>query len=317
MTRLKDIFDIEYGNQIDLNKLEITSSKDGIRFISRSSENLGFQCYVKPNSKFKLFKKGNITVTLGGSYLLSSFVQPGDFYTAQNIKVLTPKIELSEPQKFFYCYLITQNRFRFTSHGREANKTLDELPIPLPEKLPSWIDEVFNKIKIPSNKKLNKIKLNLNEREWSWIKLNDIFCIKGTKSHTKEEISLFSYGKYPYVVTSSLNNGVEGFYEHYTELGNVLTIDSATIGSCFYQSANFSASDHVEKLIPKFEINIYIAIFLVTIINLEQYRYGYGRKFAQTRIKKTEIKLPVTKSGEPDWQFMEDYIKSLPYSKSL
>ena len=31
----------------------------------------------------------------------------------------------------------------------------------------------------------------------------------------------------------------------------------------------------------------------------------------------TRIKLPVTPSGEPDWKFMEDYIKSLPYSKNI
>ena len=34
-------------------------------------------------------------------------------------------------------------------------------------------------------------------------------------------------------------------------------------------------------------------------------------------MKKSRIKLPVTSSGEPDWQFMEDYIKSLPYSKNI
>jgi hypothetical protein len=30
-----------------------------------------------------------------------------------------------------------------------------------------------------------------------------------------------------------------------------------------------------------------------------------------------KIKLPATPQGEPDWEFMENYIKSLPYSSSL
>ena len=34
-------------------------------------------------------------------------------------------------------------------------------------------------------------------------------------------------------------------------------------------------------------------------------------------MKKSRIKLPVTPSGEPDWKFMEDYIKSLPFSKNI
>jgi type I restriction enzyme M protein len=57
-------------------------------------------------------------------------------------------------------------------------------------------------------------------------------------------------------------------------------------------------------------------MFFVTIMNLEKYRYNYGRKASQTRMKKILIKLP-EKNGNPDLIFMENYIKSLPYSKSL
>ena len=31
----------------------------------------------------------------------------------------------------------------------------------------------------------------------------------------------------------------------------------------------------------------------------------------------SKIKLPVTPEGNPDWQFMEDYIKSLPFSRNI
>jgi hypothetical protein len=64
-------------------------------------------------------------------------------------------------------------------------------------------------------------------------------------------------------------------------------------------------------------MNTYTSLFLQTIINLEQFRYSYGRKFNQIRIKSTKIKLPVNSQNKPDWQFMEDYIKSLPYFASL
>lgn len=33
--------------------------------------------------------------------------------------------------------------------------------------------------------------------------------------------------------------------------------------------------------------------------------------------KNMEIKLPVDSNGEPDWQFMENYIKALPYGDRL
>ena len=57
-------------------------------------------------------------------------------------------------------------------------------------------------------------------------------------------------------------------------------------------------------------------MFFVTILNMEKYRYNYGRKASQTRMKEISIKLP-EKNGSPDFLYMENYIKSLPYSKSL
>ena len=35
------------------------------------------------------------------------------------------------------------------------------------------------------------------------------------------------------------------------------------------------------------------------------------------RLKEETISLPVTENGIPNWQLMEDYINSLPYSKYL
>jgi len=63
--------------------------------------------------------------------------------------------------------------------------------------------------------------------------------------------------------------------------------------------------------------NKYIAMFLCSLIEMERFRWAYGRKWRPVRMPHSLINLPVTKDGTPDWQFMEDYIKSLPYSKCL
>jgi len=149
-------------------------------------------------------------------------------------------------------------------------------------------------------------------KKWEWFQLNELFDIKGSKTTQSEKLNGAGNGNYFYVTTQATNNGVAGSSDFYTENGNVLTIDSAVIGYCSYQPKNFIASDHVEKLIPKFELNKYVGLFLATIINNEQYRYNYGRKAAQIRLQLAKIKLPV-KNGEPDWAGMEEYIKSLPF----
>ena len=311
---LNTIFDIQYGNQFDLYKLDSDSDSD-INFISRSSQNLGVICKVSKYNFIKPFPAGLITVTLGGTYLLSSFVQQEKFYTAQNIKVLTPKKEMSLSEKIFYCKAIELNRKKYTSHGREANKTLDTILVP--EKVPDEFSRIkINEIDKTSKKAIiNKI-FTLETKKWGLFNLTDLFDITGSKTTSLLELEEYGVGKYPYVTTQTINNGIEGFYNFYTEEGNVLSIDSAVLGYCAYQELPFSASDHVEKLIPKFKINKFVAIFLVTILNSECYRYNYGRKCSQTRMKKINIKLPEKNEG-PDFEFMENYIKSLPYSSTL
>ena len=131
---LNTLFDIEYGNQFDLYKLDVSESSK-INFVSRSSQNLGVVCKVSKYKNVDPYPSGLITVTLGGSYLLSCFVQQRPFYTAQNIKILTPKKHMSFNEKVFYCKCIEYNRFRYTSHGREANITLDTILVP--EKIPA------------------------------------------------------------------------------------------------------------------------------------------------------------------------------------
>ena len=149
---------------------------------------------------------------------------------------------------------------------------------------------------------------SLNIKTWKRFKITKLFDIDGSTTTSKEILESYGTGNYPYVTTKATNNGVEGRFNYFTEQGNVLTIDSAVLGHCTYQEENFSASDHIEKLIPKFNLNKYIAMFLSLIINKENYRYNYGRKCSQNRLKEGSIYLP-TKNGKPDWEFMEIYTK--------
>jgi len=155
--------------------------------------------------------------------------------------------------------------------------------------------------------------MNLDTSTWKKFIVSDLFDVCGTKTTKLDDLAEYGIGHYPYVTTQATNNGVAGFYDYYTEEGNVLTIDSAVLGYCSYQAKHFSASDHVEKLVPKFTLSQYKGLFLSVVFNQEQYRYSYGRKSNQKKIKNTIIKLPATISGSPNWVFMERYVKSLRY----
>jgi len=90
------------------------------------------------------------------------------------------------------------------------------------------------------------------------------------------------------------------FYQNEpTEIGGVLTIDSATDGYVSYQLNDFIATDHVEKIMGKTgKINKYIGLFLKTAIDKSKLgKYSYGYKFSQKRIIRQKIKLPIDNNG--------------------
>ena len=75
-------------------------------------------------------------------------------------------------------------------------------------------------------------------------------------------------------------------------------------------------------------------LFVVGMLQNEQYKYSYGRAFLIDRIQETMMKLPIQHNPDgtpyidcnciysedgyvPDWQFMEDYMKALPYGDRL
>jgi type I restriction-modification system DNA methylase subunit len=167
----------------------------------------------------------------------------------------------------------------------------------------------YKNIPISSNKISN------NTENWKWFVVGELFeC--STTNHTIQQETI--KGNIPFVTRSALNNGVSGFindenlsiYE-----GNCITIGAEGIVA-FYQPKTFATGVKV-YIIRHANMNVYNAMFIITILNLENYRYNYGNARILNKIQREKIKLPATKEGKPDWEFMENYIKSLPYSACL
>lgn len=74
------------------------------------------------------------------------------------------------------------------------------------------------------------------------------------------------------------------------------------------------ASDHITSLECK-EANEYIYLFLIAVLEQQGSNFNFNREINDIRIKKMRVMLPVTDDGEPDFQFMEDYIRELMTAK--
>lgn len=314
MVELQEIFNIEYGNQFDLNKMTLSST--GVNFISRSAKNNGLSAIVKLNGEVKPYDGGSITVAMGGS-LLSAFIQPKPFYTAQNVKVLTPKSTMDVAQKAFFCAAIAFNRFRYSAFGREANSTFDKIMVPSLDEIPEWVNEVdVNQFDDAARPLVNSKPTTFDTQHWRSFQYQDLFDIRKGKRLIKSDTL---EGNTPFIGAIEYNNGYRDYVgQKAIHEGNTITVNyNGSVAEAFYQPAGFWASDDVNVLYPKFAMNGYIGLFLATVIKLEKYRFNYGRKWHLSRMNSSTIKLPVTLSEEPDWDFMESYIKSLPFSSSI
>lgn len=310
--KLKDLFQIEYGNQLDKNKL--IEDQSGVNFVSRTSSNLGVDGKIKSIANIAPYDAGLITATLGGTYLLSAFIQPEPFYTGQNIKVLRPLSLMSFNEKVYYCLAISKNRFRYTSHGREANKTFDDILVPPYSTLPNWVNGVS--VKSPNKNSACKKNMALKIGGWKEFRYDEIFDIKKGKRLTKAKMKL---GDTPFIGAIDSNNGYRQFVSaDPNHTGGTITVNyNGSVAEAFYQPSPYWASDDVNILYPKFVMTPLIAMFLCTLIRQEKFRFNYGRKWHLGRMVESTIQLPIDQVGKPDWNFIESYVKTLPYSANL
>lgn len=282
------------------------------------------------DGKAEIFDANCLTLDM----FCNCFYQDEKFFSVSHgrVNILVPKFIMNRKIGLFIATIINKEQYRF-SYGRAVyNSFAENIIIKLPvdiegnphwELMENYIEELESRERENnSNLKNSLITVNtapstLETSEWVEFQLNELFDISGSKTTPIEELEGYGVGKYPYVTTKATNNGVDGFFDFYTEQGNCLVIDSAVLGYCTYQEFPFTASDHVEILRPKFDMNRYIAMFLVTLINQDTYRYSYGRKRSQKQIKRDVIKLPVNQEGKPNWLLIEEYIKSLPYSDRI
>lgn len=313
LVKISDIFEVQYGNSLELNRLK--QIPNGINFVSRTSKNNGVSAKVKKISGIEPSPAGTITVSLGGS-VLETFIQPEPFYSGYHIYCLTPKIELTDEEKLFYCSCISANKYRY-NYGRQANRTLRDLLIPDYSEIPEWVNKAdihqYDKASLPFDKSTTPL---LETANWAKFKFEDLFELKKGKRLTKANMI---EGNLPFIGAIDGNNGYREFIgQKAIHSGNTITVNyNGSVAEAFYQPKPFWASDDVNVLYPKFEMNQYIALFIASLIKVEKYRFNYGRKWHLERMKISEIKLPVDKDEKPDFKFMENFIKTLNYSKQI
>lgn len=155
-------------------------------------------------------------------------------------------------------------------------------------------------------------------KNWKGFRIGDLFIIHPTKAYKLTNSKLLDGGGNPVVVNSAYNNGIGGYStQSPTEKGNMVTFsDTVDANTIFYQSKDFIGYPHVQGLYPTQYVNNwneYTYQFFVSVFRKVAITKGfdYGNKFRRDIATNLIVKLPVTIDGQPDWAYMESYMKKI------
>lgn len=281
--------------------------------LSEKITEIGFELQKAP--ALSLARVGNAGKT---------FVQSSDFFIADNAFCLILKKQQSVSVYLFLSTLLNLETTKY-SYGRTVSiekykKILLRLPVmvsgePDYKYMAEYVESLHS---LPVKTMVKKIVAELDVTQWGSYTMDSLFDFEKGKRLTKADMIP---GDVNYLGAISENNGVrEKIESDYFWEPNCITVNyNGSVGEAFYQSEPFWASDDVNVLYAKdfWKMNKYVAMFLITVIKANKYRFGYGRKWTIEKMRGTVIKLPSRKDGMPDFMYMENYIKSLLYSDRI
>lgn len=318
MKKLSDVFNCWYGVNLELINCHIV--KSGIPFVSRTCNNNGVVAHIESIPNISPNPAHTLSLAGGGS-VLSCFYQDKEYYSGRDLFVLSPKEPMTKNEMLLYSLLINSNKYKY-NYGRQANKTFRDLMLPELSELKGLKWKSITPNFIFNNSPKQSANISLDDSDWQWLFVDTLFD-KLEKCKCSNATEMLENGtEIAYIGAKKSENGVMRYVKREEDLvtrGNCIVFigdGQGSVGYCLYQPNDFIGSTtlvagYIENLNP------YIAQFLVTVFDMERYRYSFGRKYNKNAIKNGKIKLPVDSAGNPDWQFMEDYIKSLPYSANL
>jgi hypothetical protein len=319
--------------------------------------------YVK-TKKYKYTEKACLTVARTGSSGFVSF-QPDGCVVGDSAKYLLLPEDIASTNIYLYLQtILTKNRFKY-AYGRkvtEDNYFSDFISLPIKTSssgmpyidetkrfsedgfIPDW-SYMDSYISMLHHRPITTVNVGNSSPEvkldtWKQFRFGNLIE-EPYKAHayTKEDLDRVTdetSETIPYITRTAENNGcefrtsVEGL--DYIEEGNAISIGDTT-ATFFYQSERFIAGDHM-VIIRADWLNKWTALFILSVLEKERYKYSYGRAFVKEKVEDTILILPILCNRDgtpqidetceyspegyiPDWSFMEEYIKSLPYGDRI
>lgn len=175
---------------------------------------------------------------------------------------------------------------------------------------------------LTESEKIALEKYNLSQIEFKPFKIGGekgLFAVNSSKKKFNANSIKFN-GKYPYVARSSNNNGIRGYInQDPIFLNDACTIsfgqDTATI---FYQETPYFTGDKIKIMSYKHnKLTQELACYLLTVMRKAFQNFSWGQtSFNEDILNAVEIQMPVNKTGEIDYDFINTFIRA-QYKNSI
>ena len=343
--RLGDLFEINPTKYYKLKNEEIISENGNVPLISNSSTNngvMGFSNFIANNI-------GN-TITCSDTTLGAEtmYYQENDFIGYSHIQHLVPKFEPFNKAIasviISSCRVSTTKKYDYgNKFNREAmNKTIIQLPIKNEkidfEFMESFIAELeayhiaeleaYHIAELEAYLASTGLKdYTLNDKEkqvldtfekgqitFNEFKIGDLFEINSSeKRFDANKVDISKTGN-PYVVRTSLNNGIRGYIEEdkqFLNEGNTISFgqDTATM---FYQEKPYFTGDKIKIVKSKDnKFNKRNAQFFIATMTKSFSSFSWGSSSFNVNIIASQLITLPKKAKQPDYATMETFISAI------
>lgn len=322
--RLCDLFKIKPAK--GKNSQQLNDGND-VPYIAASKECNGFNRMVAINGFEDWVSEGNCIqlIHIGDAAAGYANYIPDKFIAMSGKSSCAYNKNMTKYSGLFIATIIcktNKNKYSFKDSwtGDKVKNTIITLPYKTNDE-PDWeymesymrniIQESEQNIENLRNINNSKKKINLNN--WKSFTIGKLFenVVKPPVLHTKDVTE--NVNGIPYVVRTKFDNGIKYNVEKKLQMQSspAGTISfGAENATFFYQEKEYVSGRDIYYIDTRY-LTKYACLFVVTCLQtiVEKYSYNYGM-FPEL-VKKEEIKLPVNKNGEPDWEFMENYMKNI------
>ena len=312
--RLGELFDIKKGT-----RLTKANMKPGnINYVGATAFNNGVT--AKIGNTEHLHPADTLSVCYNGS-IGQTFYQTEPFWATDDVNVLYPRFTINRYIAQFIASIIFQIGQKYDYKDKWTTDKMQKTSILLPATPsgePDWVymENYMCKYEQQTNTSITALKhltethkpKRIDTSNWKEFTLKELgFENYHGKRLTKAERK---DGNTPFITAGKENQGIIGTIgNNWPTYINSITVDM--FGNVFYHQGELAGDDNIYFFIND-TLNEYVKLFIVVSLqSVIKSSFEYRDQFRQDNADNAKVYLPVSSSGEPDWNLMEQYMRQV------